>query len=155
LPGKTDERFSLAVGQGIGSRRPTARLQEAGWEIVEPDEVIPDHHSYRSFLEQSKGEWSIAKHAYVAGHTGWFSCRTACYLALGRPAVVQETGWTKHLPSGRGILAFSTQEEAVAALAEVTADYPLHQKAARFFAEEHLDARKVCRDLLKQAGIVG
>lgn len=155
LPGKTDERFSLAVGQGIGSRRPTARLQEAGWEIVEPDEVIPDHHSYRSFLEQSKGEWSIAKHAYVAGHTGWFSCRTACYLALGRPAVVQETGWTKHLPSGRGILAFSTQEEAVAALAEVTADYPLHQKAARLFAEEHLDARKVCRDLLKQAGIVG
>ncbi len=74
--------------------------------------MLPDHRSYHEFLRTSKAEWSVAKHGYVAGRTGWFSCRTACYLALGRPAVVQETGWSEFIPAGDGLLAFSTLEEA-------------------------------------------
>ncbi len=155
LPTKTRERFLVAVGRGVGNRRPTERLRAAGWGLVEPDEVIPDHHTYRDFLIGSKGEWSIAKHAYVAGRTGWFSCRTACYLALGRPAVVQDTGWTRHLPSGRGVIGFSTLEEAVAGVEAVAADPEGHSQAAREFAEAHLDARLVCADLLRQAGLDG
>lgn len=155
LPRRTGERFVMAVGRGVGNRRPTERLLAGGWGLVEPDEVIPDHWSYRKFLMESKGEWSVAKHAYVAGRTGWFSCRTACYLALGRPAVVQDTGWSKYLPSGRGLIGFTTMEEAVAGLEAVAGDLAGHGQAAREFAEEFLDARKVCADLLRQAGLEG
>lgn len=153
LPRRTPQRMVIAMGQGIGRKRPTAMLEEKGWKILEPDEVLPDHETYREFLRLSKGEWSIAKHGYVAGRTGWFSCRTACYLALGRPAVVQNTGWTDHLPEGEGLLAFSTLEEAVRGIARVNADYARHRRAARAFAEKYLDARVVCQDLLDQAGI--
>lgn len=153
LPSRTRERFMMAVGRGVGNRRPTERLLQGGWHLVEPDEVIPDHHTYRQFLMESKGEWSIAKHAYVAGCTGWFSCRTACYLALGRPAVVQDTGWTRHLPSGRGVIGFKTMDEVVAGLEAVAADLEGHGRAAREFAEAYLDARVVCADLLSQAGL--
>lgn len=153
LPRLTPQPMVVAMGQGIGRKRPTEMLQEKGWTILEPDEVLPDHLTYRAFLRDSKAEWSIAKHGYVAGRTGWFSCRTACYLALGRPAVVQDTGWTAHLPHGEGLLAFQTMDECVAAIARINADYPAHRRAARAFAEKHLDARVVCQDLLDQAGI--
>lgn len=153
LPSLTPQPFTIAMGQGIGSRRPTALLQEKGWTVLEPDEVIPDHWTYRNFLRRSKAEWSIAKHGYVAGRTGWFSCRSACYLALGRPVVVQDTGWTEKLPHGDGLLAFRTPEEAAAAIEEVNGRYEHHRRAARACAEAHLDARRVCRDLLVQAGL--
>jgi glycosyltransferase involved in cell wall biosynthesis len=80
--------------------------------------------------------------------TGWFSCRTACYLAAGKPAVVQETGWSQHIPSDKGVLPFSTIEEAADALSKVEHDYSTHSKRAREIAEEFFDARKVCRNLL-------
>jgi hypothetical protein len=153
LPRHTPQRMVVAMGQGIGRKRPTEMLEQAGWTILEPDQVIPDHVTYREFLRRSKGEWSVAKHGYVAGRTGWFSCRTACYLALGRPAVVQDTGWTEHLPHGEGLIAFSTLEEAVDGIARINRDYERHRRAARAFAEKYLDARVVCQDLLDQAGI--
>jgi len=153
LPLHTPQRMVIAMGQGIGRKRPTEMLEGKGWTILEPDEVLPDHAAYREFLRRSKGEWSIAKHGYVAARTGWFSCRTACYLALGRPAVVQDTGWTDHLPEGEGLLAFSTLEEAVRGIGQIDADYGRHRRAARAFAEKYLDARVVCQDLLDQAGI--
>jgi hypothetical protein len=153
LPRHTNQSMVLAMGQGIGRQRPTQMLVEKGWTILEPDEVLPDHLTYRDFLTHSKAEWSIAKQGYVTGRTGWFSCRTACYLAAGRPAVVQDTGWTDHLPQGEGLLAFSSMEDAVAGIAAVNADYPRHSRAARAFAEKHLDARIVCQDLLNQAGL--
>ena len=86
----------------------------------------------------------------MEGKTGWFSCRTACYLAAGRPAVVQETGWIRHLPSTCGVLPFITLEEAVEGLAEVNRNYTDHSKAAREIALEFFDAKKVCQDLLRQ-----
>ena len=151
LPQKTPQHLEMAMGQGIGAKRPTEELRALGWTILEAGEVLPDHHSYRDFLRTSKAEWSVAKHGYVAGRTGWFSCRTACYLALGRPAVVQETGWSDYIPAGEGLLAFSTLDEAVAAIADINDHYAEHQAAARALAVQYFDAKKVCADLLVQA----
>ena len=153
LPERTSQPLVMAMGQGVGSKRPTEELRALGWTILEAGEVLPDHRSYHEFLRTSKAEWSVAKHGYVAARTGWFSCRTACYLALGRPAVVQETGWSKYLPAGTGLLTFTTPEEAIAAIADVNDRYAEHQAAARALAEEHFEAGKVCQNLLTQAGI--
>ena len=149
LPSKTNVPLRLAMGLGVDGQRPAQELRQLGWDLVEPQEVVPDHSAYRSFLTNSRGEWSVAKHGYVEGKTGWFSCRTACYLAAGRPAVVQETGWSRHLPSGRGVLPFTTVDEAAEGLGKVTRSYSEHCKAAREIALEFFDAKKVCQDLLR------
>lgn len=151
LPSKTSIPLRLAMGLGVDGQRPAQELRQLGWDLVEPQEVVPDHRAYRSFLTNSRGEWSVAKHGYVEGKTGWFSCRTACYLAAGRPAVVQETGWSRHLPSDRGVLPFTTVEEAAEGLDKVTRNYSEHSKAAREIALEFFDAKKVCQGLLRQA----
>ncbi len=153
LPHRTSQPLAMVMGKGVGSKRPDAMLRDLGWTILEPDEVTPDHLTYRDFLLSSKAEWSVAKHGYVSGRTGWFSCRTACYLALGRPAIVQETGWSAYIPAGEGVLAFSTMEEAVSGIDRINANYPAHQKAARALAETYFEAKKVCQDLLDQAKI--
>jgi hypothetical protein len=151
LPSKTNVPLRLAMGLGVDGQRPAQELRQLGWDLIEPQEVVPDHSAYRSFLTNSRGEWSVAKHGYVEGRTGWFSCRTACYLAAGRPAVVQETGWSRHLPSDRGVLPFTTVEEAAEGLGKVTRNYSEHSKAAREIALEFFDAKKVCQGLLRQA----
>jgi len=150
MPRLTEERFVLAMGQGIGQNRPTERLEEIGWKIIEPDIHIPDYATYHEFLHRSKGEWSVAKNGYVRSRSGWFSCRSACYLAAGKPVVVQDTGWTDHLPSGDGVLAFSTPEEAASAIDRVAKNYSHHCEAARAYAEKHFDAAKVCAELLEE-----
>jgi len=150
LPSKTTTPLRLAMGLGVDGERPAQELRQLGWDLVEPQEVVPDHSAYRSFLTNSRGEWSVAKHGYVEGKTGWFSCRTACYLAAGRPAVVQETGWSRHIPSGRGVLPFTTVEEAAEGLARVSHNYSEHSKAAREIAIEFFEAKKVCQELLRQ-----
>ncbi len=149
LPAMTSQKFVLAMGQGVGQNRPTALLEEKGWTIIEPDIHIPDYASYHDFLTKSKGEWSIAKNGYVRSRSGWFSCRSACYLAAGKPVVVQDTGWTDHLPSGGGVLAFTTPQEAADALEKVASDYDHHCRAAREYAEKHFDAARVCASLLE------
>ena len=151
LPSKTNIPLRLAMGLGVDGQRPAQELRQIGWDLVEPQEVVPDHRAYRSFLTNSRGEWSVAKHGYVKGRTGWFSCRTACYLGAGRPAVVQETGWSRHLPSNCGVLPFTTVEEAVEGLTEVERNYSKHSKAAREIALEFFDAKKVCQELLRLA----
>jgi hypothetical protein len=149
LPQRTKLPFLLAMGRGQGNQRPTEKLETAGWRIREPLDLIPDHMAYRDFLAASRGEWSVAKHGYVAARTGWFSCRTACYLAAGRPAVVQDTGWTDYLPAGAGVLAFSDLESAADALQRVEENYAAHCEAAREFARRHFAADRVCHDLLQ------
>jgi len=103
---------------------------------------------YRAFIQQSRAEFGVAKHTYVASRSGWFSDRTECYLSAGRPAVVQDTGWTAHLPSGNGLLSFSTPEEALAAIDAVNGDYARHAKSAADIAREHFDAARVLPKLL-------
>lgn len=149
LPARTSERFVLAMGQGPGKNRPTEHLESLGWTIIEPDDHLPDFASYQDFLSQSKAEWSIAKNGYVKSRSGWFSCRSACYLAAGKPVVVQDTGWSAHLPSGDGVLAFSTMDEAVAGIGAVAAHYEHHSRAARRYAERYFDAARVCAGLLE------
>jgi hypothetical protein len=153
LPRRAPVAFRLAMGQGIGRQRPTETLLAAGWEIVEPDITLPDHDTYRAFVSGSRAEWSIAKEGYVKARTGWFSCRTACYLAAGRPAVVQDTGWSGHLPHGAGLFAFTDLDSCLHGIREIEADYPRHRKAARALAEEYFDAPAVCRRLLRDAGL--
>jgi len=148
LPQISDEKFVLAMGQGVGNKRPTEMLESKGWNIIEPDTYLPDYTTYHEFLSRSKGEWSIAKNGYVTSHSGWFSCRSACYLAAGKPVVVQDTGWSDHLPSGDGAIAFSTPEEAAKALDLINKNYNHHSAAARAYAETHFDAARVCEDLI-------
>jgi hypothetical protein len=153
LPQQCPESFALAMGQGPGRQRPTERLQQLGWTIYEPEQMVPDHQSYHQFLSASHAEWSIAKHGYVLSKSGWFSCRTACYLAAGRPAVVQETGWSRTIPSGHGVLAFRSVAECLEQIARLEADYSHHRLAARRLAEEHFAADKVCAKLLTDTGL--
>lgn len=126
-------------------------LTYTGWHLVEPMEVCPDLESYRRYIESSKAEWSIAKNGYVLGQPGWFSCRSACYLAAGRPVVVQETGFSATLPVGEGLLPFTTMEEAVAAIHEVIGDYARHAQAARAIAEAYFDSAIVLSRLIEAA----
>ncbi|HWP58456.1 MAG TPA: hypothetical protein VNL14_11250 [Candidatus Acidoferrales bacterium] len=127
---------------------PREILRERGWRIVDPIEVCADFASYRRYIQASKGEWSVAKNAYVAGRSGWFSCRSACYLAAGRPVVVQDTGFSRALPVGEGIVSFSSLEEAEAGIREVEGNYERHAKAAREIAEAYFDSGKVLARLL-------
>jgi hypothetical protein len=103
----------------------------------------------------SKAELCVAKSGYVVSHSGWFSDRSACYLASGRPVVAQETGFAERLPTGEGLLAFASSEEAARAVAEVSAHPARHRAAARALAEEHLDASKVLGALLHELGSSG
>ena len=111
LPTRTGTRFELAVNG------PQQLLREHGWPTVDAMSVSRSLWDYRSFIQGSRAEFGVAKHAYVAHRSGWFSDRTECYLAAGRPAVVQDTGWSQHLPEGTGLIGFSTVEEALDGLA--------------------------------------
>ena len=145
LPSRTPQRFELAVNG------PQQLLQRHGWATVDAMCVSRTPDGYRRFIQASRGEFGVAKHTYVATRSGWFSDRTECYLAAGRPAVVQDTGWTAHLPSGEGLIGFSTADEAVDALARVNADYAFHAARAAELARAHFDARTVITDLVERA----
>ena len=124
-------------------------LHRNGWTVVDPLRRCSGLDSYRQYIENSKGEWSVAKQGYVKGQSGWFSCRSACYLAAGRPVIVQDTGFGVALPVGEGILPFSTPEEAASAIREVEADYNRHAKAARAIAEGYFESRTVLTRLIE------
>jgi hypothetical protein len=119
--------------------------------VVEAGEVVGDLDRYRTYVESSLGEWSVAKNGYVQGQPGWFSCRSACYLAAGRPVVVQDTGFASVLPVGEGVVAFRTVGEARDALAEIHGHYARHARAARAIAEACFDADRVLSDLIERA----
>jgi len=130
---------------------PSDLLGRMGWQVVDALTVSGNLDSYRDYIESSKGEWSVAKSGYVRAQAGWFSCRSACYLAAGRPVVVQDTGFPKVLPVGEGLVAFSTAEEAADAVRAIEGDYQRHAHAARALAEEWFDARKVLPRLIEDA----
>lgn len=133
-----------------GYQEELERLRSLGWRAID-SAVTSDPNDYRRYLQNSLGEFSCAKPAYVRMHTGWLSDRTASYLASGKPVVVQKTGPSDFLDQGEGSLRFSTQDEAVQMLKRVHDDYPRHARAARQIAESHLDARKVLTRVLEIA----
>jgi hypothetical protein len=130
---------------------PAALLERTGWRVVDAARAGGDVESYRAYVEGSKGEWSVAKNGYVEGQAGWFSCRSACYLAAGRPVVVQDTGFRGVLPTGEGIVAFATEDEAVAGLEDVQARYAAHARAAREIAVEEFGSDRVLTRLVEDA----
>ncbi len=146
LPKRTGASLELAVGSPAA---PRALLTRAGWEIRDPLEIALDPWMYQQYIRQSKAEFTVAKHGYVISRSGWFSERSAAYLASGRPVVTQETGFSDWLEVGSGVMAFNTPEEALGAIEEVNARYEFHCQAARAIAEEYFDARKVLTRLIE------
>lgn len=142
---------SNSSAQSQPALSPTARLAQHGWKVVAPSDHCGTFDSYRAYVQSSLGEWSIAKNGYVQGRSGWFSCRSSCYLAAGRPVVVQDTGFSKVIRTGKGILTFNTPDEAVQAVHEVIGNFARHSAAARDCAAEYFDARVVLPRLIDEA----
>jgi len=129
------------------------KLLEHGWQIANPYEVANSPDAYQTYIQNSRGEFSCAKPSYIAFQSAWVSDRTICYLASGKPVVVQNTGPSSFLPDGEGMFRFSTMEEAVDAITTINANYDKHCKAARDIAEAYFDARKIAADILKGCGL--
>jgi hypothetical protein len=151
LPEQVSTPLEVAMASGKNAHAPIGLLRHRGWSVVNPANVCPDVEGYRRYLQESRGEWSIAKNGYVTGRSGWFSCRSACYLAAGRPVVAQDTGYSDVLPVGEGLVAFSTIDEAVAGLARVEADYRRHREAARQIAVDYFESSRVLESLVERA----
>jgi hypothetical protein len=153
LPRRSGARFELALGIHPDEVDDLRQLRENGWVLLDPYEVTGNPADYAAFVRGSKGELGVAKSGYVNSRSGWFSDRSAVYLASGRPVVAQDTRFDEVLPVGEGLLAFGDAEEAAGAIAEVESDPGRHARAAREIAEEHFDARKVLPRLLEQLAV--
>jgi len=150
LPRRTSVPLELAVS---GPNVPWDRLARAGWRVRNANEVTTSFESYADYIRRSKGEFSVAKHCFVATRCGWFGDRAAMYLSSGRPVVMEDTGWAEHLPSGEGLFAVLTVEEAASVLEEIERDYERHSRRARELACEVFEAGKVLGRFLNELGV--
>ena len=150
LPGRTKAKLELAVG---GDSAPRNRWRALGWSVVESEGISRTPEDYRRYIQRSRGELSVAKNVYVATRCGWFSCRSVCYLAAGLPVVVQDTGFSECIPTGEGLLAFSSLDEATRAIDSVEREYDRHQHAARELARTQFASDVVLGDLLRRIGL--
>ena len=132
----------------VNSSFPRTKLEEAGWHILDAEKHAGGWDDYQQFINQSYGEFSVAKHTYVKAATGWFSCRSACYLAAGKPVITQDTGWSENLPAGKGLFAFNNMDSALDAFSRVINDYQTQCTAARKIAEDYFDSGIVLKQLL-------
>jgi hypothetical protein len=128
-------------------------LQTNGWQIVDPGQVADSPDAFRNYVQNSSAEFSVAQGVYVETNSGWFSDRTVRYLASGKPALVQDTGFTRHLPTGEGLISFQTIEEAAEGAARIERDYHRHCRAARGIAEDYFASEKVIPTLLQQINL--
>jgi hypothetical protein len=148
LPHMHAAAFEIALG---GHAAPREELKTQGWRITNPLEITPDPWTYQQYIRESKAEFSVAKHGYVVSRCGWFSERSACYLASGRPVITQETGFSDQLPTGRGLWAFSDVPSALAALDALNSGYDGHCQAARDIAEACFASAHVLSSLVDRA----
>jgi hypothetical protein len=148
LPRRVGKVFELAIGSPSA---PRARLRDMGWSVRDPLRPTRDPWSYQAYIRRSRGEFGVAKHGYVVSDSGWFSERSAAYLASGRPVVVQETGFSRWLSAGSGVLPFRNLAEAAAGVEELRDRYVYHCHAARAIAEEYFDSRQVLDRLVTRA----
>lgn len=151
LPRRTGRVFELALDIHAAEARDLELLRAHGWQLRDPRTAAGDAHAFRRFVHASTAEFSVAKGIYVETESGWFSDRTVRYLASGKPALVQDTGFSGHLPTGEGLVAFSTVDEAAAGAERIAADYDRHADAARALAEEYFDSDVVLGRLLEEA----
>lgn len=142
---------------GLAMAPPDSRVREevtaGGWRLVDPGPISAGMAPYRNFIAGSRGEFTVAKDIYVRPNSGWFSDRSVCYLAAGRPVVTMRTGFSKFYPVGRGLFEYSSMAEALAAIDAIAADYPAHRRAARALACEHFAAEHVLGDLTAACGL--
>ena len=139
-----------ALGLTADERR---MLETNGWRLVEARTFTTDPWSYRDYVRTSRGEFTVARDLNVRLRSGWFSERSACYLAAGRPVITQDTGFGNVLPTGEGLFPFNTMEEIVAAFEAIKADYEKHSRAARAIAEEYFKAETVLAKVIKDLGL--
>jgi hypothetical protein len=151
LPRRTRQPLELALEVDDASTRDL--LTRNGWLLTDAFEVSRDLTAYRRHIERSRGEFTVAKDLVARTRSGWFSDRSVCYLAAGKPVVTQDTGFGKYVPAGAGLFAFATVEEAAAALDEVNRDYEYHCRAARRLAEEYFAADRVLERLCREADL--
>jgi hypothetical protein len=149
LPELSQVQVLIALGIDRAEREDLAALRRHGWQLTDPAEVAATPSAYRNFIQGSLLELAIAKQGYVTSCSGWFSDRSVCYLASGRPVVAQDTGFSSWLPTGTGVLSFRTPAEAGAALDEVAGDYERHRSAARSLAEDVFNSDRVLGKLLE------
>jgi hypothetical protein len=151
LPRLTPQPLELALE--TVDERTRELLVARGWRLADAFERSRDTEAYRRHIYASRGEFTVAKDLVARTRSGWFSDRSVCYLAAGKPVVTQETGFSAYVPTGRGLFAFATVEEAAAALEEVNCDYALHCRAAREVAVTSFDSDKVLGELCREAGL--
>ncbi len=130
-----------------------AALIANGWRLAAPRQHAATPDAYRDYIFASRGEFTAVKHGYAAGRTGWFSDRSACYLAAGRPVINQDTAFGSYLPTGKGLFAFQTMDDILAAVDEIESDYEGNCRAAREIATEYFGAEKVLASVLSRAGL--
>jgi hypothetical protein len=153
LPKRSPHPFEVALDIDEADAGDLALLRANGWLLADPGEVAADPWSYRAYVQGSKAELMVAKNMYVRAWSGWFSDRSVCYLASGRPVLAQDTGFTRLYAAGAGLLAFTTLDEAVAGAEELAGrGQERHARAAREIAEECFDSRKVLGRLLELLG---
>ncbi|MBA2622519.1 MAG: hypothetical protein H0U88_02705 [Chthoniobacterales bacterium] len=150
-PRLAGEEFELSTE--IKNRRTRGRFERHGWRLRAPQFLSASHQRYRAYVQGSKGEFTVAKDQYVRLKTAWFSDRSACYLAAGRPVITQQTGFTRHYGDGDGLFAFDSLDQIAEAVKMINLDYRKHSQAARELAVEFFEAGKVLRSLLDRAGI--
>ena len=150
LPARTSASLELALG---GGQPPRDLLAAKGWQLADGYAMSDTPWRYRDYILDSQAEFSMAKNAYVASRSGWFSCRTACYLAAGRPAVVQDTGFSRFMDTGDGVIPFATMDEAVAGIERIRQDWPKQSEAALAFAKRYFDSADVLTRLLRDASV--
>jgi hypothetical protein len=138
----------LAPDDGVRSL-----MANSGWSLVDPRPISADMERYRDFISHSRAEFTVAKDIYVQPNSGWFSDRSACYLAAGRPVVTMRTGFSKFYPVGRGLFDYSNHDEALAAVDAIAANYSGHSNAARELAREYFASDRVIGALVAAAGL--
>jgi hypothetical protein len=152
LPRRTSENIFLAMSIHPGETEDLKSLGCNGWKLLDPAQVAGTPQAYQRFVQGSKAEVGIAKSGYVLSRVGWFSDRSVCYLASGRPVIAQETGFNRYLPTGQGLLAFRDADELLAAIEALQKDYSAHRRAARALAEEFFNSDRVLTTLLERLG---
>ena len=154
LPRLAPGTFEIALDIHPGDSADRERLFDHGWQLVDPRAASGDPHAFRRYVQSSGAEFSVAQGVYVDTHSGWFSDRTVRYLASGRPVLVQDTGFGRTLPVGRGLVPFSTPEDAVAGAASIVRDYSAHAAAARNVAEHYFAAGTVLARFTEDCGVI-
>ncbi len=152
LPRHLSIACRLAMSIHPDERADLEALDKSGWQVIDPRPLTHWPSDYQRLIQSSWAELGIAKSGYVASHCGWFSDRSVCFLASGRPVIAQDTGFSGHLPTGQGLFPFTTADDIVAAVGQLTSDYGAHSQAARQLAEEHFDSRRVLSTLLSNLG---